>query len=203
MVPSARGDSLRCCLQQHFPLPPLCVHMGSCRKCPLCRDSAPSPTALDKTRNVPLSCFLLLPWQLTGNTDSAMRLENPTYWNSENQVCNSKSSTSYRDITSLFLSLSILSLSVTWVLPLWRCTGENRVEEEPNAQSTWPQTAPKGTKHCQEDRVCFEWPRKMIHVVTATVGWSHLEDLIKLSTWRARGKRPQAVRRHSKLTYRG
>lgn len=112
MVPSARGDSLCCCLQQHFPLPLLCVYMGSCRKCPLCRDSAPSPTALDKPRNVPLSYFLLLPWQLTENIDSATRLENPTYWNSENQVCNSKSSTSYRDITSLFLSLSTLSLSV-------------------------------------------------------------------------------------------
>lgn len=80
MVPSARGDSLCCCVQQHFPLPLLCAHMGSCRKCSLCRDSAPSPTALDKPRNVPLSYFSLLPWQLTENTDSAMRLENPTYW---------------------------------------------------------------------------------------------------------------------------
>lgn len=56
---------------------------------------------------------------------------------------------------------------------------------------TWPQTATKGTKQCQEDRVCFEWPWKMIHVFTATVGWSYLEDLIKLSICQARGKNPE------------
>lgn len=39
---------------------------------------------------------------------------------------------------------------------------------------------------------------KMIHVVTATMGWSYLEDLIKLSICFYR-----SVRRHSKWTHRG
>lgn len=204
LVTSARGDSLPCCPQQHFPLPLLCVHMGSCRKCSFCRDSAPSPMALDKPRNVPLSYFLLLTGRLTGNIDSAMRLENPTYWNLGNQACNSESSTIYREITSLFLSLAICHWGYTPVDMYWGEQGRRGAKfTHHNAQSSWPQSAPKSTKHCQEDRVCFVWPRKTIHVVIATVGWSHLEDLIKLSMWRARGKRPKAVRRHSKLTYRG
>lgn len=151
------------CLHQHLPLSPLCVYMGSRKKCSLWGDGAPCPMALDNPSNVPLPCFLLLPQQLTENIHFAMGLENPTRWNSGNQVCNPKSSTSHRQITSLFLSLSICHLGYTQSTP-WRFTGENRVEEVPILLTavlkalgdTWPQTAPKGTKQHQEDRVCCD-----------------------------------------------
>lgn len=78
VVASARGNSLPCCLQQHFPLPLLCVHIGSCKKCPFCRHSVPSPMTLDGPRNILLSYFFLLTGQLRENIDSAIRLGNPT-----------------------------------------------------------------------------------------------------------------------------
>lgn len=166
--------------------------------------------ALDKPSNAPLPCSLPLPQGLTENIHFAMGPKNPACWNSGNQVCNPKSSTSHGQITSLFLSMSISHMSYTKSTP-WRCTGEKWVEELLNLLTTmlkalgdtWPQTAPKGTKQYQENRPCCVWPWKMIHVVTATVGWSYLEDLIKLSICQVRGKKNRAVRRHSKLTYRG
>jgi len=138
-----------------------------------------------------------------------MGLENPTCWNSENQVYNPKSSTILSKDKSP-LSLSICHLGYT-KSTLWTCTGENSVEEIPVLLTaalkvlgdTWSQTAPKDTKQCQEDRVCFDWPWKTIHVVTAITGWSYLEDLIKLSICQTRRGGNKAVRRHSKLTYRG
>lgn len=156
--------------------------MGSCKKCSLWGASAPWPHGFGQAKDCPCVLFLLLPRRLTENIHFATRLGNPSCWDSGNQVCNPKSSSSHRQTTSLFLSLPIYQLGYTKSAP-WRCTGENRVEEVPVLLTvmlkvlgdTWPQPAPKGTKQCQEDRVCFEWPWKMICVVTAIMGWSYLK----------------------------
>lgn len=39
----------------------------------------------------------------------------------------------------------------------------------------------KAQSSIRRTEVFFQWPWKMTHVVTATVGWSYLEDLIKLA----------------------
>lgn len=133
VVPSVRAD-VHPCLDGAFNSISLChpsvFTWGPIRSAPFGGMVPYRHMALEKPSNVPLPCFLLLPRQLSENIHFAVGLENLTRWNSGNQVCNPKSSASQRQITSLFLSLSICHLGYTKSAPR-RCTGENRVEEVP------------------------------------------------------------------------